>query len=120
MQVRYGLAVEVSGVAPTIPVPPTWASPNLDERYHWIDVGPFFDRFGAKALAITSSADAQVQGLITILLPRKYVDLKRADLPAMLNILVGKSLITLAEKAVVLNPQTTTYERHIKDLPQPV
>lgn len=120
MQTRFGTRVEVSGVAPTIPVPPTWASPNLDERYHWIDVGPFFDRFGAKALDITSSADAQVQGLITILLPRKYVDLKRADLPAMLNILVGKSLITLAEKAVVLNPQTTTYERHIKDLPQPV
>lgn len=117
---HFGSTVVVQGAAPALATPPAWVSPDLDERYHWIDVGPFFDRFGAKTLAITSSADAQVQGLITILLPRKYVDLKRPDLPAMLDILVGKGLITLAEKAAVLNPQTTAYERHIKDMPQPI
>jgi len=98
---------------------PQWSDPGLDVRYHWVDVGPFFDRFGAKALSITSSADAQVQGLVTLILPRKYVDLKRADLPGMLDLLVAKSLITGADKTAVLNPQTTDYERYVKGLPQP-
>lgn len=105
----------------TAPVVPTlsWSDPALDSRYFWIDVGPFFDRFGAKALSITGSADVQVQGLVTLLLPRKYVDLKRADLPSMLDLLVSKGLITAAEKTAVLNPITTEYERHIKGLEQP-
>jgi hypothetical protein len=98
---------------------PTWADAQLDPRYHWIDVGPFFDRFGAKALAITGSTDPQVQGLVTLLLPRKYVDLKRADLPGMLDLLISKSLINSTDKAAVLNPQTSDYERHVKGLEQP-
>lgn len=106
-------------VAPPAPPAPGWADAGLDPRYHWIDVGPFFDRFGLKALSITGSTDPQVQGLVTLLLPRKYVDLKRADLPSMLDLLVSKSLITAAEKAAVLNPQTSEYERHIKGMAQP-
>lgn len=98
---------------------PSWSDTQLDQRYYWIDVGPFFDRFGAKALDITGSTDPQVQGLITLLLPRKYVDLKRQDLPSMLDLLVAKGLINSTDKANVLNPQTTEYERHIKDMPQP-
>lgn len=96
-----------------------WTDADLPPSYHWIDVGPFFDRFGTKAISITGSTDPQVQGLVTLLLPRKYVDLKRADLPAMLDLLVSKGLITAGEKAVVLNPQTVDYERHIKGLEQP-
>ena len=98
---------------------PSWSDPALSDQYFWLDVGPFFDRFGAKALAITSSTDPQVQGIITLILPRKYVHLKRADLPAMLDLLLSKGLITAGEKATVLTPRTTDYERHIKGLPQP-
>lgn len=105
--------------APVAP-PPMWADPALDPRYWWLDVGPFFDRFGAKSLSITSSADAQVQGIVTLCMPRQYIDLKRADLPAMLDVLVAKSLITAGEKAAVLAGPTTDYERHIKGLPQPI
>ena len=101
------------------PMAPSWSDPGLDPRYWWVDVGPFFDRFGAKALSITSSTDPQVQGLVSLLLPRKYVDLKRADLPSMLDILVAKSLITTADKTAVLTTPTNEYERHIKGLPQP-
>lgn len=97
----------------------SWSDPELDTRYWWIDVGPFFDRFGAKALGITGSTDFQVQGLVTLLLPRKYVDLRRADLPQMLDLLVAKGLITAAEKIAVISPPTSEYERHIKGLPQP-
>jgi hypothetical protein len=98
---------------------PTWADPSLPASYHWIDVGPFFDRFGAKALAITGSTDPQVQGLVTLLLPRKYVDLKRADLPGMLDLLVSKGVINAGDKVVVLNPETVDYERHVKGMEQP-
>lgn len=103
----------------SIAQPVRWSDANLDPRYFWIDPGPFFDRFGAKALAITSSTDPQAQGLVTLLLPRKYVDLKRADLPAMLDLLVAKGIITTPEKLAVLTPVTTDYERHIKGMEQP-
>lgn len=95
----------------------TWA--NAPAQYWWIDVGPFFDRFGQKAIVITSSTDTVVAGLVTLIMPRKYVDLKREDLPQLLGILVTKGIITNAEMQAVLNTPTTDYERHIKGLPQP-
>lgn len=98
---------------------PAWADADLDPRYWWIDKGPFFDRFGAKALAIVSSTDALVQGLVTLIMPRAYIDLKRADIPSLLDALVMKGLITADEKTAVLTTQTTDYERHIKGLVQP-
>lgn len=96
-----------------------WSDPDLDPRYFWVDKGPFFDRFGVKALGIVSSTDPVVQGLVTLILPRNYIDLKRADLPGMLDVLIAKGLINADDKAAVLSPQTTDYERHIKGLPQP-
>jgi hypothetical protein len=105
---------------PNVVAPPSWTDPALDPRYYWLDIGPFFDRFGTKALALTSSTDAQIQGVITLVMPRKYIDLKRADLSAMLDLLISKGAITLADKLAALNPVTTDAERHIKGLPQPV
>lgn len=92
---------------------------DASEEYFWIDIGPFFDRFGSKALSVTSSTDPVVQGIITLVLPRKYIDLKRADLPMMLDILINKSLIDSNDKNNILNTVTSDYERHIKGLPQP-
>lgn len=99
---------------------PQWGDATLDPRYWWINVGPFFDRFGSKALAVTSSTDPAVQGIVTLTLPREYIDLKRADLAYMLDVLVGKSIITTTEKAAIIAPPTTEYERHIKGMVQPV
>ena len=110
----------LSVASPAATPAPSWSDPSIDARYHWIDVGPFFDRFGAKAIAITGSTDPQVQGLVTLLLPRKYVDLKRADLPGMLDLLVSKGVINATDKAAVLNPVTVDYERHVKGMVQPV
>lgn len=100
------------------PVPITWK--DAAPQYWWIDVGPFLDRFGAKALAITSSPDPEVQGLLSLITPRKYVDLKRADLPGLLGTLITKQLMTVEEVNAVLTKRTTDYERHVKGLPQPV
>ena len=97
-----------------------WSSPDLDPRYWQIDVGPFFDRFGAKALAVAGSTDPQVQGLMMLVTPRQYVDLQRADLAGMLDLLISKALINRADKTAILTTPTTDYERHIKGLEQPI
>lgn len=101
-------------------VQPSWADPALDPRYFWIYVGSFFDRFGPDALAVLSSTDPGVQGLVTFIMPRNYVDLRRADLPGLLDVLVAKGLISAGRKAAVLNRVTTDDERITPGLPQPI
>lgn len=44
-----------------------------------IDIGAFFDRFGAAKMAVLTSADAGVKAIIADLQVRKWIDLKRAD-----------------------------------------
>lgn len=101
-----------------VPAPPlTWA--NAPEQYWWVDVGPFFDRFGDKAIVVTSADDSVVRGMLTLITPRAYVDLKRPDLPGLLEILVAKQLITADDATRILATPTTDYERHVKGLPQP-
>lgn len=117
---NYSNGVFSEQVASSTPSKPKWSDANLIPQYHWIDVGPFFDRFGAKALTVTGSTDPQVQGLVTLMLPRKYVDLKRADLPMMLDLLVAKGVITTDDKTMVMNPITSEHERHVKGLVQPL
>ena len=55
--------------APTQPQPtPAW---------EWlIDIGPFFDRFGAAKMAVLTSADAGVQAILKDTQIRKWLDLK--------------------------------------------
>jgi hypothetical protein len=104
------------GVDPIV----SWSDANLDPRYWWINVGPFFDRFGSKAINITSSTDPVVQGILALTFPREYIDLKRPDLASMLDILVLKTLINSSDKTAILSPPTTEYERHIKGMVQPI
>ncbi len=98
---------------------PSWHDANIHEAYFWIDVGPFFDRFGASALAITGSTDPQVQGMVTLTMPRKFIDLRRKDLEPMMQMLISKGLITSEQAVTILDPKTTEQERHIKNMPQP-
>ena len=53
------------------------APPNPTE---WlIDIGPFFDRFGAAKMAVLTSADAGVKAILADTQVRKWIDLKRPD-----------------------------------------
>ena len=66
--------------APVIPEPPVVVDPC-----EWlIDVGPFFDRFGAAKLAVLTSADATVKAILQDIQVRKWIDLKRADVASSL------------------------------------
>ena len=69
-----------------------------------IDVGPFFDRFGASKMAILTSANTTVQALVKDLQIRKWIDLQRADVAAGIDALIalGVAGVDAALKASVL------------------
>lgn len=56
--------------APPAP-PPEWA--------WFIDIGPFYDRFGAAKMAVLTSTDAGLKAILADLNIRKWVDLQRPD-----------------------------------------
>ena len=59
--------------------------PVVVDPCEWlIDVGPFFDRFGAAKLAVLASADATVKAILQDIQVRKWIDLKRADVASSL------------------------------------
>lgn len=62
---NYRLAAEP---APPTPTEPEWA--------WYMDIGPFFDRFGAAKMAVLTSADVGVQAIIKDVQIRKWLDLK--------------------------------------------
>ena len=69
----------------------------------WLmDIGPFFDRFGAAKLPILASADATVRALVTDLQVRKWIDLKRADVSQGIDLLISKGLVQASAKAAIL------------------
>ena len=71
---------EVGGLSvwrwPDAPSQPAAAPPG-----EWlIDIGPFFDRFGAAKIAVLTSADAGVQAILKDTQIRKWLDLKLPEL----------------------------------------
>ena len=49
--------------------------------WEWlIDIGPFFDRFGAAKMAVLTSADAGVQAILKDTQVRKWLDLKLPEI----------------------------------------
>jgi hypothetical protein len=68
--------------APPAPPAPEPAPPPI---WLWfIDLGPFYDRFGAAKMAVLTSTDAGVKAIIADLNIRKWVDLQRADVATAL------------------------------------
>ncbi len=88
--------------------------PVYDERVWWIDIGPFFDRFGQHKYAILADTSPVVQALIKDSSVRKYIDLKRVDLPAGLAMLVNAG--HAIDVQAILTTPTAEAERHVKGL----
>lgn len=119
------------GNTPPPPVPPSWSDPALKPEYHWIDTGPWRDRFGIDWLAITASDNALCKAAAQLWIDRKYINLKdernaqvldaliATNQPAANVLFAGAGPMTPAKKAAILNPVTTEYERHVKGLVQP-
>ena len=49
-----------------------------------IDIGPFFDRFGATKVAVLTSSDAGVQAILKDTQIRKWIDLKLPEIASAL------------------------------------
>lgn len=116
---------------PVVAVPPSWADPELNPEYHWVDTGPWRDRFGVDWLAITASSNELCKAAAQLWIDRKYINLKDPRNAQVLDALIataqpaanvlfaGAGPMTLAKKTAILSPVTTEYERHVKGLPQP-
>lgn len=81
-----------------------------DPCQYFIDVGPFFDRFGAAKYTILASSDATVQALIKDLQIRKWIDLQNVQVAQGLDILISKTLITTTDKTNILNTPISSDE----------
>lgn len=84
-------------VAPEIPVMP---EPEPPVWQWYIDIGPFFDRFGATKMAVLTSADSGVQAILKDLQIRKWLDLKLPE--------VAQSLAYVGEKVPGVNAELQT------------
>ena len=86
----------VDAPAPT-PVNPT----------EWlIDVGPFYDRFGAAKMAVLTSTDAGVKAIMADVQIRKWIDLQRADVATSLTYIgsVVAALTPAIQTAILTTP----------------
>ena len=55
--------------------------PETSKPWEWlIDIGPFFDRFGAAKMAVLTSSDAGVQAILKDTQVRKWLDLKLPEI----------------------------------------
>ena len=79
--------------------------PVVADPCEWlIDIGPFFDRFGAAKLAVLTSADATVKAILQDIQVRKWIDLKRADVASSLAYVGTKvPAVDAALQAAILN-----------------
>lgn len=83
-----------------------------DAPYKWfIDLGPFFDRFGSVKMQVLTSSDAGVRALITDIQVRKWVDLKLPEVAQSLAYL-GSVIpaVTPALQSSILNTPVGDHE----------
>lgn len=59
-------------------------APTVDPCQWLIDIGPFFDRFGAAKMAVLTSTDSGVKAILQDIQVRKWIDLQRADVASSL------------------------------------
>ena len=87
------------------------STPAGDPTQWLIDIGTFFDRFGAAKLAVLSSPDAIVQAILRDVQARKWIDLKRPDVAQALALISTKvSGVTPELIDAVLNTPVTQEE----------
>lgn len=77
----------------------------------YIDIGPFYDRFGAAKMAVLTSTDAGLKAILSDLNIRKWVDLKRVDVAQALAY-VGSVVpaVTPAMQASILTTPVSDIE----------
>ena len=69
------------------PEPPAPAAPVWE---WYIDIGPFFDRFGAAKMAVLTSADVGVQAILKDTQVRKWLDLRLPEIEQAVQYIASK------------------------------
>lgn len=71
--------------------------PEPEPAWKWcIDIGPFFDRFGAAKMPVLMSTDAGVQAILKDIQVRKWIDLRLPE--------VAQSLAYVGSKVPAVTP----------------
>ena len=99
-------------VAPELPV-------LVVDPCEWlIDLGPFYDRFGAAKMAVLTSADAGVKAILSDVAVRKWIDLQRADVASSLAYIGTKvpSVDAALQTAIRTTPVTADENRALRKL----
>lgn len=106
--ITVGWTYIIGGDIPVFSEPPP-APPPVDPCEKLIDIGPFFDRFGASKMAVLTSANPVIKAIVQDVTVRKWVDLSRDDVLQSVNYLLSQGLITEEVKtAVLVTPVTET------------
>ena len=69
------------------PEPPAPAAPVWE---WYIDIGPFFDRFGAAKMPVLTSADVGVQAILKDTQVRKWLDLRLPEIEQAVQYIASK------------------------------
>lgn len=96
--------------------PPPPPEPKVDPCEWLIDLGPFYDRFGAAKMAVLTSTDAGVKAIMQDVSIRKWIDLQRADVISALAY-IGSVIPTVdatLQEAIVTTPVTTEENRALR------
>lgn len=90
---------------PPPPPPPVYA------RY--IDIGPFYDRFGTAKYAVLASTNANVQMVIKDIQIRKWVDLDSPQVAAGIDLIIAAGVpgVDAALKNAIINTPVTAEEQ---------
>lgn len=92
-----------------LPEAPALEPQSQADPCEWlIDIGPFFDRFGAAKLAVLTCTDATVRAILADIQVRKWIDLKRADVATSLAYVGSKvPAVDAALQSAILNTPVT-------------
>ena len=77
-----------------VPEPPAPAAPVWE--WH-IDIGPFFDRFGAAKMAVLTCSDTGVQAILKDTQVRKWLDLRLPEIEQSVQYIASKVPALTAE-----------------------
>lgn len=79
-------------------------SGNTIDTSRLIDVGPFFDRFGAAKIAVLASTNPTVAALVKDVQCRKWIDLSRPDVAQAIDIIIAAGITGVDKSAILNNP----------------
>lgn len=91
-----------------MPEPPAPTAPVLE---WYIDIGPFFDRFGAAKMPVLTSADVGVQAILKDTQVRKWLDLRLPEIEQSVQYIASKvPELTVQLQEQIINTKPAEHE----------